>query len=516
MRRRWCILLSLIGAVVIWPGLSWAEQPKYGGTLRIAMPGDMTFFNANQGPAPGYFTFWVWNNIFNSLLTMTPPPEWKVVPELAKSWEVQDGGKTWVFHLQEGVKFHDGTDFDAAAAKWNFERILDPETHSWVRPYYVAIDKVEAVDKYTLRVHMKEPFGSLDYALAGYFQGIPMASPKSFETYDKDWVRHPTGTGPFILKEWSPGERVVLEKNPQYFKKGLPYLDKLEIRIMKDPLTASTALRAGQVDLITRVPIQQVLVLEKSPGIRLVTGPPMAPTVALLNLRVKPFDDARARRAVGGYGIDREEIAKVIFQGRVQPLVSVLPPGVPDAINLNEMYPYRPEKAKQLLKELGYDEQHPLRFAILVGNQDATLADLAALIKNQLAKIGVEAKINLVDQTTLIDLFTVKHEFDMMASNFGSLLDINMRSVSFFHGAQSDYVGINDPQVEAMVLQWRRTLDPEERKKISADIQRRLADQLEWVNVTGYPFYRAYGKRVKDFPFYDQAYLFLENTWLEQ
>src|SRR5262249_4141826 len=155
-----------------------------------------------------------------------------------------------------------------------------------------------------------------------------------------------------------------------------------------------------------------------------------------------------------------------------------------------------------------------LRFAILVGNQDATLADLAALIKNQLAKIGVEAKINLVDQTTLIDLFTVKHEFDMMASNFGSLLDINMRSVSFFHGAQSDYVGINDPQVEAMVLQWRRTLDPEERKKISADIQRRLADQLEWVNVTGYPFYRAYGKRVKDFPFYDQAYLFLENTWL--
>jgi ABC-type transport system substrate-binding protein len=516
MRRRWCILLSLIGAVVIWPGLSWAEQPKYGGTLRIAMPGDMTFFNANQGPAPGYFTFWVWNNIFNSLLTMTPPPEWKVVPELAKSWEVQDGGKTWVFHLQEGVKFHDGTDFDAAAAKWNFERILDPEVHSWVRPYYTAIDRVEAVDQYTLRVHMKEPFGSLDTALAGYFQGIPMASPKSFETYDKDWVRHPTGTGPFILKEWSPGERVVLEKNPQYFKKGLPYLDKLEIRIMKDPLTASTALRAGQVDLITRVPIQQVLVLEKSPGIRLVTGPPMAPTVALLNLRVKPFDDARARRAVGGYGIDREEIAKVIFQGRVQPLVSVLPPGVPDAINLNEMYPYRPEKAKQLLKELGYDEQHPLRFAILVGNQDATLADLAALIKNQLAKIGVEAKINLVDQTTLIDLFTVKHEFDMMASNFGSLLDINMRSVSFFHGAQSDYVGINDPQVEAMVLQWRRTLDPEERKKISADIQRRLADQLEWVNVTGYPFYRAYGKRVKDFPFYDQAYLFLENTWLEQ
>jgi ABC-type transport system substrate-binding protein len=148
-----------------------------GGTLRLAKPGDMTFFNANQGPAPGYFTFWVWNNIFNSLLTMTPPPEWKVVPELATSWEVQDDGRTWVFHLAQGVKFHDGTDFDAQAAKWNIDRILDPEIKSWVRPYYTAIDRVEAVDTYTLRVHMKEPFGSLDRALAGYFQGIPMASP---------------------------------------------------------------------------------------------------------------------------------------------------------------------------------------------------------------------------------------------------------------------------------------------------------------------------------------------------
>jgi peptide/nickel transport system substrate-binding protein len=285
---------------------------------------------------------------------------------------------------------------------------------------------------------------------------------------------------------------------------------------MKDPLTASTALRAGEVDLITRVPIQQVLVLEKSPGVRLATGPSMAPTVALLNLRVKPFDDVRARRAIGGYGLDRAEIAKVVFHGRVQPLVSVLPPGVPDAINLNEMYPYNPAKAKELLKELGYDEKNPLRFFILVGNQDATLADMAALVKNQMAKIGVEAKINLVDQTTVIDRFTVKHEFEMIVSNFGSLLDINMRSVSFFHGTQSDYVGINDPTLEALVLQWRRTLEPEGRKQISADIQRRLAEQMAWVNVTGYPFYQAYRERVKDYRFYDQAYLFLEQVWLER
>src|SRR5215831_12849736 len=327
MQKRWLVLLSLLVALVCWSAPGGAQQPKLGGTLRLAMPGDMTFFNANQGPAPGYPTLWTWNNIFNSLLTPTPPPELKIVPELAKSWEVLDNGTIYIFHLVEGVKFHDGTDFDAAAAKWNFDRILDPEVKSWVRPYYEEIDTVEVVDKYTLRIRMKESSGALPLALAGYFQGVPMASPKSFETYDKDWVRHPTGTGPYVLKEWIPGKHVVLEKNPHYFKPGLPYPDTLEFRIMKDPLTASASLRSGEVDFLVGVPMQQVLLLEKSPGITIRTGPEMSPTIGFLNMRVKPFDDVRARRAIGGYGIDRAEIAKVAFQGRAKPLVSVLAPG---------------------------------------------------------------------------------------------------------------------------------------------------------------------------------------------
>jgi peptide/nickel transport system substrate-binding protein len=514
MKTRWLILLSLIGALGLWSGMSWAQQPRSGGTLRIALPGDPAFFDANQGPAPGAQAAWIGHNIFNSLLTVTPPPELNVVPELANSWEVLDEGRTYVFHLVEGVKFHDGTDFDSQAAKWNFERILDPEVHAWVRPYYTEIEGVDAVDKYTLRMRMIEPSGALPLALARYFQGIPMISPTAFEKYGKDWMRHPTGTGPYIFKEWLPGERVILEKNPRYFKKGLPYLDRLEFRIMKDPLATSTALRAGEIDFVSRVPIQQVPVLERSPGIHVVTGADTIPTVAIINMRVKPFDDLRARRAVGGYGIDRVEIAKVAFQGRAKPLVSVLPPGVPDAIDLNEMYPYRPDEAKRLLKELGYDANHPLKFTILIGNQDATMSDVATLIKDQMAKIGVEARINLVDQTAFTDRVLVRHDFAMAVSNFANLHDINQRSVSFFKGMQSDYVGIDDPQLEAMVHEWRRTLDPEGRKQITADIQRRLADQLEWVNVTTYPFFQAYQSYVRDYPFYNGAYVFFATTWL--
>jgi len=233
-------------------------------------------------------------------------------------------------------------------------------------------------------------------------------------------------------------------------------------------------------------------------------------------MRVKPFDDVRARRAIGGYGLDRAEIAKVAFHGRTKPLVSVLPPGVPDAIDLNELYPYKPDEAKRLLKELGYDAKNPLKFTILISNADPTMADIATLVKNQMAKIGVEAKILLVDSTAAVDRVLVKHDFEMVVSSWGSLVDINMRSVSFFKGQQSDYMGMDDPKLEEMVHQWRRTIEPDKRKAISADMQRLLADQLYWVNATGYPFYQAYRNNVKDYPFYNRAYLFLEKTWLDK
>jgi ABC-type transport system substrate-binding protein len=309
---------------------------------------------------------------------------------------------------------------------------------------------------------------------------------------------------------------VILEKNPHYFKPGLPYLDTLEFRVMKDPLTASAAIRSGEIDFIMRVPIQQALILEKAQGVTVITGPEMAPIISFLNMRVKPFDDVRARRAVGGFGLDRAEIARVAFHGRTKPLVSILAPGVPDAIDLNELYPYKPDEAKKLLKELGYDEKNPLKFTILVGNHDTTLADIAALIKNQMTKIGVDAKINLLDATAVVDRVLVKHDFEMVVSNWANLVDINMRSVSFFKGQQSDYMGIDDPKLEDLVHQWRRALGPEKRKAISADIQRLIAEQLYWVNATGYPFYQARTNKVKGYPFYNQAYLFLETTWLEK
>src|SRR5262249_42723619 len=154
------------------------------------------------------------------------------------------------------------------------------------------------------------------------------------------------------------------------------------------------------------------------------------------------FDDVRARHAIGGDGLDRAQIAQGAVHGRTKPLVSVLPPRVPDAIDLNELYPHKPHEAQQLLEETWDDAKKPLKFTVLISNADPTMADIATLIKNQMAKIGVEAKILLVDSTAGVDRVLVKHDFEMTVSSWGSLVDINMRSVSFFKGRQSDYMGI--------------------------------------------------------------------------
>src|SRR5919198_2331789 len=128
-RERAIICVSLFIVVCLGISTGWTQQPKYGGVLKIAFASDILRFNLNQGPPPGYEVFWVWNNIFNTLVTLDP--DFNLVPDLAEKWDILDDGRVYVFHLRKGVKFHDGTDFNAEAVKFNFDRILDPATKSW-------------------------------------------------------------------------------------------------------------------------------------------------------------------------------------------------------------------------------------------------------------------------------------------------------------------------------------------------------------------------------------------------
>jgi ABC-type transport system substrate-binding protein len=455
--------------------------PKYGGTLRVAFASDIHSgrFTLNRETPPGYETYWVTNNTHNALITLGP--NYETVPDLAKSWEIIDQGKEYIFHLHENVTFHDGTDCDAEAVKWNFDDLLSRGTKSWVGVYFTQADTTQVIDRHTFKVIMKEPAALLP-VLAGYFQGVPIVSPTAVKKYGDEWNRNPVGTGAFIYKpeQYRPDEIVVLEKNPNYFKKGLPYVDRVEIKVIKDPLAAMTALRVGQIDILERVNPQHVPIMEKAKGVKLMTAPERVPLVCVMNMRKPPFNDVRVRQAVGGYGLNRKEVAETVFQGRATPTVSVLSPGVEDYLDINEMYPYDPAKAKDLLKEAGYDAHKPLEFELMLNNDAAFFADAATLLKSQMERIGVKVNLVMTDKPAWLDRFTNKQDFQMAMEDFASLVDINQRSLAFFKNARANYYGINAPELEDMVMQWRREADPAKRRELSHAMQRFVAKDMLW------------------------------------
>lgn len=514
---------AMAGASALpWHLATAADTPKSGGTLRVAYASDIHAgrFTLNREGPPGYETFWVSNNVHNQLVTLGP--DYQITPDLAESWEVVDNGKEYIFKLREGVKFHDGTDCDAQAVKWNFDDMIKRGKKAWVYVYFNLMESASVIDKTTVKITMKEPAALLP-ALAGYFGGVPIGSPTAVDKYGDKWNRNPVGTGPFTYseEEYQPDRLIVLKKNPNYFKKDaagnpLPYLDRIDIQVIKDPLAAMTALRTGQIDFLQRVNPQHVPIMERAKGVVLKTAPERMPLVCFMNMRNPPFNDKRIRQAIGGYGLNRKQIAQTVFQNKATPLVSILPPGVQDYLDLNEMYPYDPDKAKALLADAGHGPDNPVEFEMILNNDAPFFADATTLMKSQMEKIGVKMKLTMMDKPAWLDRFLRKYDYQMAMEDFGALVDINQRSVSFFRGAKSNYGGLESPKIEDLTMAWRREPSPEKRTEIAHDIQRTFAEDMLWCNITGSPYFQAYRDYVKGYHFMNQLYVYWETTWMDK
>ena len=265
--RKW-MWIVVVGLLLALPGWLGAQQPKSGGTLKIAWEADITGLDPHM--SSGIQAQWMVGNLYNSLVTVDEHLNY--IPELAESWDVKDDGKTYVFHLRKGVKFHDGTDFDAEAVKFNFLRIsgrLDPEEKPFAAPFFTAVGSVEAIDAQTVQFNLKAPSYTLIPALGVYRVGFLQLSPTAYKTHGKKEIhQHPTGTGPFRFAKWDQNNIIVLEKNRNYFKTGLPYLDRVEFKIMKEGVTRATALRAGEVDFVTVFPREHADRVARDPKIQ--------------------------------------------------------------------------------------------------------------------------------------------------------------------------------------------------------------------------------------------------------
>jgi ABC-type transport system substrate-binding protein len=513
MKRRivWSTLIGLL-VVLGLVGFAAAQQPGYGGTLRVAWEQDVTGFDPHW--SSGLQVQYVVGNLFDSLMTIDE--DLNYVPELAESWEMQDNGKVYVFRLRKGVKFHDGTDFDAAAVAWNFERIMDPEEQAFARPFFEIIEAVEPLDAHTVKFTLKYPSQTFLPTLAIYRVGFLIKSPNTYKTWErKDAHLHPAGTGPFKLAEWEPNQLILLEKNPNYFKNGLPYLDRIELKIMKEGITRSTALRAGEVDFINYVPKEQVDLLAKDPKIQVLQGLDTQSVNISFNHAKKPFDDVRVRQALGGYGIDRHVIAKTAMLGLGQPLWSFVPPGGKDHIDFADQFPYDPKKAKALLKEAGFDEKNPLNYTIMTHAAEPSLPMVATVIKTQLAQIGVGVTIEVIDRPVFLRRLTTDRDWDQFVNFTLSSLDAYTRSF-LLDSRGTNQVNHKDPKIDELWDQLKQAPTPEEFSWLSQEVQRYIVSDMVQVSATTLPFIQAAWDYVKGYVFLRGFKIRFDTVWLDK
>lgn len=366
-----------------------AAAPKSGGVLRIGIladvatmgdPAKMTVVSSTTQAAPAIET------LFRTDKSGKP------VPWLATDAVNDVTNKTITIPLRKGVKFHDGTDFNADAAKWNLEQCMAAKTGGTEN--FKSIDKV---DDSTIRVNLAQ----WDNTVTGNFGQIigSMISPTAYKANGADWAAaHPVGTGPFKFVSWEKGTKIVYDKFDGYWQKGKPYLDRIEIVVIPDPVTRQISLRKGDVDLLTFVPAKDSVDLEKEGfGVnRTRAGSGALGWVQDSIKSASPFSKLQVRQAVQ-HAIDGESIAKTIFYGSAEAANQWIYKGH-WAYNPNITgYPYNPEKAKQLLGEAGYANGFKTTLAYITNNSD--YEPLSTAVQGMLKAVGIDATLDPVPIT---------------------------------------------------------------------------------------------------------------------
>lgn len=360
---------------------------------------------------PGIVTdgesFKVTQNLFETLLNFGEQNT-TIHPGLAKEWVVSDDGLTYTFTLQEGVKFHDGTDFNADAVIKNVNRWKGGTEDDFY--YFNSMFKAEGADiitdvkadgDYTVIFTLSRPQAPFLKNLAMSPFGI--ASPTAFEAAGDKFGDNPVGTGPFKFTDWKRNYSITIEKNPDYWQQGLPKLDKVIFRSIPDNSARLNALTAGDIDLADGINPSDGKNVESNSALQLIERPSMNIGYLGLTSTRAPFDNKLVRQAVN-YAINKQAIVDAFFEGRAQVAANPMPPSISGYNEAIEPYPYDPEKAKSLLAEAGYDGKEIELWAMPVPRPympDG--AKVAEVIQKNLEDVGMKSKIVSFEWATYLD-----------------------------------------------------------------------------------------------------------------
>jgi glutathione transport system substrate-binding protein len=316
----------------------------------------------------------------------------KIRNVLAESYTASKDGLVYTFKLREGVKFHDGTDFNAEAVKVTLDRVLDTDNKLARHNQFNRVAKVEVAGPHSVRITLKEPFGPFINSLA--HASAAMISPTALKKYgSKDIAFNPVGTGPFSFVEWKQTDFVKVKKFDGYWKKGYPKVDTVTWKPVLENNTRAAMLQTGEADFAFPLPYEQAAALEKNAKLKVMTGPSIITRYVSFNMQHKPFDNVKVRQAIN-YAINKEALAKVAFNGYAFPAEGIVPQGVKYAHKMAP-WPYDPAKARQLLKEAGYP--NGFESVLWSAYTTTTATKTIQFLQQQLAQVGIKVSVQALE-----------------------------------------------------------------------------------------------------------------------
>ena len=481
-------IASVVTALAIVLGLggaAFAQTPR--DVLVVGMEAEPP--GLDPGQALGLHTLRVTHEMFDTLVA-TPDDSTEVVPGLAESWQVSPDGLAWTFKLRKGVRFHDGTPLDAAAVKFTFDRVIDPNhphaksgKWSFVTGYLSSVKSVEVMDPLTVRLALKYPTSSLLALLA--LPNCAIVSPTAFAKAPENFNFQPVGSGRYRFDSWERGSKLVLRRNDDYWGvKAKP--QTLVYRGIPEANARVTELLTSGVDLILPIPPDFVARLEKTREVTVHKKTGLTVWYVGFNVEKKPFTDKKVRQAFN-HAVNKDAIVRDILKGTGIPATGPLLPGTWAHEPNVRKYPYDPAAAKKLLAEAGYANGLEVEFWVPEsGSGMQSPVEMSTVIQANLAAIGVKANLKTFEWGSYLG--KVRSDAPAMFALSWFLKsedpDLSMYPLFFSKNTplpnRSNYA---NPEVDQLLVQARQVADRGKRAELYRRAQKMIVEDGPWVFV---------------------------------
>ncbi len=444
-------------------------------------------------------------NIFEGLVTFKGD-RYEVVPLLATKWEVKEEGKRWIFYLRRGVKFHDGTEFDADSVVYSFKRQIENKSYTF-SVFFPFLTGIKKIDKYTVEITQSKPYPLLLYALANPVGYILSPASKKGGSYK------PIGTGPFMFKGSGKDGRLLLVSNPDYWG-GKPRIEGVVFYSMGNPSWRILQLKNGNVDIVRVSSVKEHYALKNYPQIKFIIYSLMDINYLIFNSHKPPFNRRKAREAVA-HLMDKKRLVRLIFQDLAIPAVTLLPPYLKGFNPLIHDYGYNPEKARKLLVEAGYPGGFKCTLYISKGRTD--LKELLLKFIRSAKRVGVDINLIVLPYNQFIRE-TRKGKHNMVA--FGWVADMpdpdNFLYPLFARKQRGVEMNYYNKKLAEILEKARVTPDNDERLKLYMEAQ-----EIIYRDVALIPLYHsrkiiAYNKNIKGLKVSPKGYVIFKDAELVQ